>query len=73
MYPRSTLHYIQLHEISHVPTLYATQHVWLDWIGDRFKGVRPPRGCQKELLEAATGTANGAGQNWFIEYDVYGL
>lgn len=73
MFPENNLHYIQLKQISHVPALYATQHVWLDWIHDRFSGIRVPKGCVLENRGPVTGIANGAGQNWVIEYDEYGL
>ncbi|KAF2151126.1 hypothetical protein K461DRAFT_243371 [Myriangium duriaei CBS 260.36] len=67
MFPRNSLHYIQYTNISHVPVLYSSQHVWMDWIRDRFAGVKVPEGCVKEVLYPATGFANGAGQNWGIQ------
>lgn len=73
MYPKSSLHYIQYTNITHVPVLYAGQHVWLDWIDDRFTGVRLPPRCVQEVLSPVRGVANGAGQNWFIQKDIYGL
>jgi pimeloyl-ACP methyl ester carboxylesterase len=73
MFPDNSLRYIQYTNISHVPALYASQHVWMDWILDRFRGVKEPKGCVKEEQSPVTGIANGAGQNWIIEYDKYGL
>lgn len=73
MFPNNTLHYIQYAGISHVPTLYASQYTWLDWIKDRFDGVKSKPGCVQEKLYPATGVANGAGQNWIVEYDKFGL
>lgn len=72
-FPGEGLHCVQLTGISHVPALYATQHVWSDWIADRFRGVRALKGCVKETRTRASGVANGTGQNWVIEYDESGL
>lgn len=30
------LHYVVVEGVGHVPTMYATQQLWLSWIGDRF-------------------------------------
>lgn len=73
MFPENILHYIQYSGITHVPVLYSAQHVWVDWIADRFRGVKLPGGCVQEVREPARGVSNGAGQDWFLEYDVYGI
>jgi len=72
LFPESTLHYIQYTGIGHVPALYAQQYRWIQWIADRFSGVQIPTGCVKEVVSPVRGTA-GAQQNWFVEYDEYGL
>jgi len=71
-FPESTLQYVQYTGIGHVPALYAQQYRWLQWIADRFSGVPVPVGCVKEVVNPVRGTA-GAQQNWFIEYDEYGV
>lgn len=32
------LHYLTAEGIGHVPIMYATQQLWLDWLDERFKG-----------------------------------
>jgi len=73
LFPRNSLHYIQYTGISHVPVLYSAQHVWLDWVHDRFAGVRLPQHCVQEVLKPVRGVSNGAGQNWFTQKNLYGL
>lgn len=73
MYPKNKLHYIQYSGISHVPVLYSGWHVWQEWIADRFRGVGLPEGCVVNMASPARGQSNGAGQNWFLEYDLYGI
>jgi len=73
MFPENSLHYTEYSDMTHVPTLYAGYHTWLDWIADRFNKVHVPRGCVKELIYPARGRANGGSQNWFVEYDLYGI
>lgn len=75
LYPESQLQYMRFENITHVPVLYAGQHVWLDWIHDRFAGKMAPQGCTQQTVSPPRGI-NGArfeawsGQNWFVEYDV---
>ncbi|KAK5135731.1 hypothetical protein LTR08_004717 [Meristemomyces frigidus] len=78
MYPDNQLEYIRWENITHVPVLYAGQHLWLDWIRDRFAGVEAPKGCSTQTMKPPS-RINGAGfkgwasQTWFLEYDVYGI
>ncbi|KAL9616610.1 MAG: hypothetical protein Q9160_008555 [Pyrenula sp. 1 TL-2023] len=48
--PDGDLHYATLEGADHVPTLYASQQYWLQWIEDRFNGVIEHRGCKYERL-----------------------
>lgn len=64
--------------ITHVPVLYAGQHLWLDWIYDQFAGVEAAAGCSIQTLRPSRGTAStefaGWGdQTWFLENDEYGI
>lgn len=74
MFPAAQLQYIRYEAVTHAPVLYAGQYVYLDWIRDRFEGVNVPQGCKMETLRPARGIPNiQKDQNWFIEYDVYGI
>jgi pimeloyl-ACP methyl ester carboxylesterase len=73
-YPNSQLQYVRYQGITHVPALYAQQYRWLQWIEDRFSGVKIAKGCQQETLSPARGTQNIVkNQKWFLEYDLYGI
>ncbi|KAI1323292.1 secretory lipase [Xylariaceae sp. FL0255] len=47
--PESQLEFAMFDGVGHVPVLYAGQQVWLDWIADRFKGVKVSKGCKQTL------------------------
>jgi pimeloyl-ACP methyl ester carboxylesterase len=32
------LHYVRAESVSHVPIVYATQQLWLDWLDEQFRG-----------------------------------
>ena len=36
LYPSSAISYWRFANVTHVPVLYASQRLWLDWIGQRF-------------------------------------
>ena len=72
MFPNNSLHYIQYEGITHVPVLYAGQHLWLDWVQDRFNGVDAPAGCQQDVASPVRGITHiDKNINWFIEFDEY--
>ena len=35
-FPNKNLHYVTVKGVDHVPTLYATQQIWLSWLDERF-------------------------------------
>lgn len=78
LYPESQLQYMKFENITHVPILYAAQHVWLDWIHDRFAAIKAPQGCSQQTLSPPR-SINGAdfggwpSQTWFVEYDLYSI
>ncbi len=37
LYPQSKIEYALFEGADHVPTLYASQRIWLDWIAQRFE------------------------------------
>lgn len=53
LYPESRLEYKTYANVTHVPAMYASQRVWLDWITDRFAGVETPSGCRRSRVESA--------------------
>ena len=44
-FPDSELEYVTYPGVDHVPTMYASQSTWLDWIADRFAGRAVKPGC----------------------------
>jgi hypothetical protein len=47
LYPESQIEYAVVEGASHVPALYASQQIWLEWIADRFAGVHAGEGCSR--------------------------
>jgi pimeloyl-ACP methyl ester carboxylesterase len=45
LFPDSQIEYMVIEGSSHVPSLYASQQIWLEWIADRFAGVHVDKGC----------------------------
>ena len=71
-FPGSELEYLVVEGIDHIPTMYGTQRMWLQWVADRFAGKAVKKGCQRMLygsggaprpLEAYQGDLN-----FFLEY-----
>lgn len=49
-----SLRYAKFEGSDHVPTLYASQQYWLQWIEDRFSGKEEKAGCQNEDFKPAS-------------------
>ena len=45
--PDSQIQYALLPGIGHDPTLYGSQRLWLDWIGERFRGAAIKAGLER--------------------------
>ena len=45
LYPDSEIAYATFEGADHVPTLYASQRIWLDWIAERFEGKSVKTRC----------------------------
>ena len=45
-FPDSQLQYYTLPGATHLPTMYATQRLWLEWIENRFRGVHVKAECE---------------------------
>ena len=46
-HPGSQLHYAAFAGVSHVPAMFASQRLWLDFIAARFAGTAVREGCQR--------------------------
>ncbi|KAK5168974.1 uncharacterized protein LTR77_006283 [Saxophila tyrrhenica] len=78
LYPDSQLEYSTWENITHVPVLFAGQHMFLDWIHDRFAGKPAQKGCSEKTMKPSRGAkssefAGFTDATFFIEYDVYGI
>jgi alpha-beta hydrolase superfamily lysophospholipase len=72
-FPRSDIEYIRAAGVDHVPMMYATQTIWLEWIADRFAGRSSTTGqCQYRSLPAASAPRPledySAEINYFLEF-----
>jgi pimeloyl-ACP methyl ester carboxylesterase len=55
LFPESQIEYVAIEGSSHVPSLYASQQIWLEWISDRFTGVHAGdghHGCSSRNLSS---------------------
>jgi pimeloyl-ACP methyl ester carboxylesterase len=50
LFPGNQIEYAVVEGASHVPALYASHRIWLDWIADRFAGVHAGDGCLRRDL-----------------------
>lgn len=67
LHPDSRLEYKTFANVTHVPVVYASQRVWLDWIRDRFAGVETPSGCRRSRVESARPYYEYQKEvNWFL-------
>jgi pimeloyl-ACP methyl ester carboxylesterase len=72
VYPNASIEYLRFDGVDHVPAMYASQRIWLDWVADRFLG----KASRSGYTNATYGSANtamplGAYQgnlNYFLEY-----
>ena len=54
-FPESEIEYAVFEGADHVPTLYASQRVWLEWIWERFEGKKARNACcgEKKMYRPA--------------------
>ena len=72
MFPQNSLQYYIFNGSQHVPTLFAGQRIWFDWIADRFSGVQEPPGCQNTTITPPRPVDNyQQNANYFLEYPLY--
>jgi hypothetical protein len=53
LYSQSQLRYDRFEGVEHVPVLYASQQIWLDWIWDRFCGREVDDKCTQHTYRPA--------------------
>jgi pimeloyl-ACP methyl ester carboxylesterase len=71
-YADSQLQYATFEGVEHVPVLFAGQQVWLNWIADRFSGVKVPAGCQSKHYQPQLAVSAYQKQvAYFLEYPQY--
>ena len=59
--------------VGHVPVMYATRQIWLDWLDDRFSGVTQPPFCSSEDIGGNAPrplTEYQGDLNYFLEYSL---
>lgn len=68
LFPSAQIKSVWLPDVKHAPALGASQHLWMDWIADRFAGVEVPPGHQTtRLASARPSTTYHKDQNWYLE------
>ncbi|KAL9091017.1 MAG: hypothetical protein Q9159_001643 [Coniocarpon cinnabarinum] len=66
------LEYYIFEGTQHVPTLYASKQIWVEWITSRFSGDAAAEGCTKNAVQPARPVEQySQGYSWFIEYAQY--
>ncbi|CAF9941400.1 MAG: hypothetical protein HETSPECPRED_003226 [Heterodermia speciosa] len=70
-HPDSRLHYATFAGAAHVPTMFASQRLWLDFIAARFAGTTVGKGCRtSNYTSARPYRYYQKEQSWFVEYAV---
>ncbi len=52
-FPESHLQYVTYTGVTHVPVMFASQRLWLDWIAERFAGAHVEKGCHTSVVSSA--------------------
>lgn len=69
LHPDSALEYVTFAGVDHVPVLFASQRLWLDWIAARFAGQEVGKGCRRRNFSSARPYEYyQQEQNWFVEF-----
>ncbi|KAH8696612.1 Alpha/Beta hydrolase protein [Talaromyces proteolyticus] len=63
-----SIEYVSVAGQDHNPSLYASQRIWLQWIEDRFNGVKIKPGCQHNNLSSPIGNVQLA-ERFLVEYE----
>ena len=69
LHPDSQLQYSTFANVSHVPVMFASQRLWLDFIEARFAGETVAKGCQRTNYSSARPYQYyQKEQSWFLEF-----
>ena len=72
-YPDSQLEYLTFTGVDHVPVMFASQRLWLDWIAARFAGEEASKGCQTTNYSSVRAYEYyQKEQTWFVEFATAG-
>ena len=67
MSPEASITFYALADVKHVSALPASQHLWMDWIGDRVAGKKLEYGCNVVEIRGVRGQRGHKGdQNWYL-------
>lgn len=67
-YPQSQLQFQTWEAVTHVPVMYTSQQVWLQWIEDRFGGRLVPSRCEEGSHSPVLAPQRYASDpNWIVE------
>lgn len=67
-YPNSQLEYVVINGTDHVPTMLASQQMWMEWIGDRFARRETAAPCSRKDVSPTLPVANYQPRlNYFME------
>ena len=66
MNPKASITFYALANVTHVAALPASQHLWMDWIGDRFAGKKLELGCKVVEIGGVRGQGHQEDQNWYL-------
>ena len=62
-----SIEYVVLREVKHNPACTAAQHVWIDWIRERFEGVKVEAGLKERVIEPNMGSLQmGRELSWWV-------
>lgn len=69
LFPEVRLQYATFPGVDHVPTMFASERLWLEWIAARFAGEEEvKKGCQRSVFESARPSKSYQKVlNWFLE------
>jgi pimeloyl-ACP methyl ester carboxylesterase len=71
-YPNASIEYLRFDGVDHVPVMYASQRIWLDWIADRFSGKPARSGYTNATYQSANTVmpveSYQGNLNYFLEY-----
>ena len=67
-YPSSQLEYLTLPGVTHTPSLFASQRLWLDWIAARFAGIAVKSGYRRTQAPSTPRTLSSyqSDANWIL-------